>query len=250
MDGKLEFYPDGTASIAWSAAELPVPLDKVLCLMQEVDLMGELVPFVKSAEVLHQFSWNDADRLIRIVSTPPIPFVSGLEATSQRFGFDLLDVDPWRGLCLVETGPEWTPAEGAPASSARYRELPPFPPWKKGLRQIDVQTVVALARPSGANGELTTIFFSGKGDIKVPRYMLPDSLLTWLIKHIGRFVFRQALDIVSKFGDSEHGRRLETSDFYPPLHSRIAEFLAAEVIRDNAQGEARDKSAEMESDGV
>jgi len=105
VQATVEFYPDGNMDIHWSASNLPIPMASVVCFVQEIDLLSELAPFVVSSGVVHQFPWNDADRLVRVASKPPIPLVSGVEAVTQRFGFDLLDT-PWTGFCFVECGPD------------------------------------------------------------------------------------------------------------------------------------------------
>lgn len=193
----------------------------VLCLVNEVDLLGEVVPYIVSSGVLHQFASNEADRLVRVVSKPPIPFVSGLESVAQRFGFDLLDT-PWEALCLVEMGPEWERPAGAEAE--QWRQVPRPPPFQKGYRQVDVKSVVALGRPVGPEGKLSTILFSGKGALKVPRSLLPNWLVTWLVKTIGRLIYQQALERVATFDSSKFGPRLKDSSFYAELHRRIAQF--------------------------
>jgi len=225
VDAVVEFFPDGTGSIKWTASELPVPFTKVLCLVHEIDLLGDLAPFVKSSEMLHQFPSNEADRLIRVHSKPPIPFVSGLEMTAQRFGFDLLET-PWNSFGLVEVGPTWEKPPGA--ESEQYRGVPRPSPAQKGLKQVDVKSTIVLGRPVGLSGELTTIFFSGKGDLNVPRSLLPDWLIKWLIKLIGRFLFQRALERVAKFDSSEHGRRFQKNKLYEDLNSRIAEHMQAQ----------------------
>jgi len=227
----IEFFADGSASIMWTAFDLPLPLPKVICLVHEIDLIGDLVPFVKDAGVLHQFSSNAADRLVRVVSQPPIPMVSGLEAVAQRFCYDLLD-SAWEAFCLVEVGPTWTSCDSSPDAGTQSREeqwrgVRKPPPFKQGLRQVEVKKVVALARPCGPGGENTTILFSGRGDMKVPRSLLPNWLCSWLVKTIGRYVYQQALDRTAKFESSKHGERMRGSDFYPDLHSRIKAYVDA-----------------------
>jgi len=101
----VELYPDGSVDIHWSANMLPIPMASVVCFVQEIGLLSEFAPFVVSSGVVHQFLWNDADSLVRVASKPPIPFVQGGEAVTQRFGFDLLDT-PWTGFCFVECGPD------------------------------------------------------------------------------------------------------------------------------------------------
>jgi hypothetical protein len=217
VEATVEFFPDGSASLQWSARNLPVPLPFVLCLVHEIDLLGDLVPFLQVSECLHQFDTNEADRLICMVSKPPIPFVSGIETTAQRFGFDLLDT-PWRGFCLMETSPEWTPT---------YRELPRPKPKSPSARQAEVKTMVALGRPAGLSGELTTSFFTVSGNLKISRWMLPDTLIAYLVKLIGKFIFQKALEKVNTFQSSEHGKRMASSSFYLPLHEKINSFVAA-----------------------
>jgi len=229
VDIRLEFLPDNTAMIEWSAVGIPIPLPLILCLVHEIDLLGEIAPWIESCGVLHQFPANEADRLVRIVSKPPIPFVPGFEAVAQRYGFDLLDT-PWQAMCLVESSPAWQKAEDASASAReQWRGVPRPPPYQKGLKEVDVKTIVALARPAGQKGERTVIIFSGKGDLKVPRWLLPNSLLSLLVKTIAKFVYQKALDRVAQFDSSEHGRRLKGSSFYAKLHSRIAQHLAAKA---------------------
>ncbi len=58
-------------------------MKKVCCLVHEFDLVKDIAPFVDVAEVLHQFPWNEPDRIVRVISRPPIPFVSGLELGSS-----------------------------------------------------------------------------------------------------------------------------------------------------------------------
>jgi len=240
VEALVEFFPDGMASIRWTAAELPVPLPYIVCMVNEVDLFGEIAPFIESAVTLHQFPWNEADRLVRIVSRPPIPLVSGLEAVHQRFGFDLLDT-PYEGFCMVDGPPIWEKVPptaaavgggagdpgGGGTEDVHYRGVPRAPPARKGLRQVDVKNGVALGRPVGHRGELTTITFFGMGDLKVPRMILPNKLITILVTQIGRFIFRRARERVAGFEASEHGARLRGSAFYATLHRRIAAFVEA-----------------------
>jgi hypothetical protein len=238
VEAVVEFFADGTVSLMWTAFKLPVPMPYVLCMVQEVDLLGDIAPFVKNAGVLHQFSSNEADRLIRVVSQPPIPMVAGLEAVSQRFGYDLLDT-PWEAFCLVEIGPEWVdskkdtsegPAQKKkPVSTGQWRGVHKPPLFQKGLKEVDVKKVVALGCPVGPKGECTTILFSGKGDLKVPRWLLPNGLISWLVKLIGRFIYTRALDRVAKFDSSAHGERLRNSTFYPELYRRIEEHVKAKT---------------------
>jgi len=244
VEAVVEFCPDGGASLMWTAFDLPVPLPYVLCMVQEVDLLGDIAPYVKDAGVLHQFSSNEADRLVRVISQPPIPMVSGLEAVSQRFGYDLLDT-PWEAFCLVEVGPDWSSGSQAsltPSSAQKspktagnpleqWRGVSRPPPYQKGLKQVDVKKVVALGCPAGPTGQCTTILFSGAGDLKVPRGLLPNWLISWLVKLIGKFIYQRALDRVDKFDSSAHGARLRASDFYPELYRRIEEHVAAKVKR-------------------
>lgn len=244
VEAVVEFFPDGTALLMWTAFDLPVPLPYVLCMVHEVDLLGDIAPFVKDAGVLHQFSSNEADRLVRVISQPPIPMVSGLEAVAQRFGYDLLDT-PWEAFCLVEVGPEWSsgndaspsppPAQKGPAKPAtaeQWRGVDRPPIYQKGLKQVDVKKVVALGCPAGPTGECTTIIFSGRGDLKVPRMLLSNWLISWLVKLIGKFIYGRARDRVAKFDSSAHGDRLRSSSFYPELYRRIEEHVAAKVKRD------------------
>eukprot|EP00747_Dinoflagellata_sp_TGD_P083795 gnl/TRDRNA2_/TRDRNA2_162259_c2_seq2.p1 gnl/TRDRNA2_/TRDRNA2_162259_c2~~gnl/TRDRNA2_/TRDRNA2_162259_c2_seq2.p1 ORF type:complete len:485 (-),score=94.05 gnl/TRDRNA2_/TRDRNA2_162259_c2_seq2:95-1408(-) len=227
VEAVVEFYPDDTVSLNWKAVNLPAPLPYVICLVQEIDLLGDVAPFIETSGVIHQFSSNEADRIVRVVNKPPIPFVAGLEALAQRFGFDLLDT-PWQGLCLVETCPDWQPEPGAaPDAAPTYRGVPKPAPFRPRMQQVEVKTVVALGCPVGPRGELTTIFFSGKGDLKVPRKLLPDWVLTWLIPLIGRIIYSRACERIAAFDSSRHGERLRGSVFYAELHRRIAEFIAA-----------------------
>lgn len=224
VEAVVEFFPDGSASIEWAAFELPIPMPYVLCLVHEVDLLGEVVPFIVNSSVLHQFPWNEADRLVRVVSKPPIPFVSGLEGVAQRFCFDLLDT-PWQAFALVEQGPKWESAQGQKgAQGQHWRQVPKPPPFQKGLRQVDMKSVVALGQPVGPEGKLTTILFSAKGKLKVPRNMLPDWLVAWLVKTTGRLVYQQALERVASFDSTKFGPRLKDSKLYAELHQRIAKF--------------------------
>eukprot|EP00929_Paragymnodinium_shiwhaense_P115353 TRINITY_DN8414_c0_g1_i2.p1 TRINITY_DN8414_c0_g1~~TRINITY_DN8414_c0_g1_i2.p1 ORF type:complete len:540 (-),score=151.18 TRINITY_DN8414_c0_g1_i2:160-1779(-) len=232
VEGVVEFFPDGSASIQWTALELPVPLPYVLCLVNEIDLLGEVAPYIKSSGVIKQFPWNEADRLVRVVSEPPIPFVSGVEAVAQRYGFDLLDT-PWEAFLLVETGAEWMLPPGAsdPKAEKQWRGVPKPPPFRKGLKEVETKAVVALGRPVGPDGQLTTVLFSGTGDVKIPRSMLPNWLITWLVKLIGRFIFSKALDRIKQFDTTEHGRRLKGSDFYRQLGERIEAHSRAKTAK-------------------
>ncbi|CAE8606766.1 unnamed protein product, partial [Polarella glacialis] len=232
---ELEFFPDGTVSLQWTAYELPVPLPYVLCLVHEIDLLGQVAPFIVSSGVLHQFPWNDADRLVRVVSKPPIPFVPGLAAIAQRFGFDLLDT-PWEAFCLVEEGPTW--------EAGQWRGISRPPPYQSGLKEVEVKSVAALGRPAGPSGDLTTVIFAGKGDLKVPRGMLPNWLVSWLLKTIGRFIYQRALEAVAKFDTSEYGPRLQNSSFYVGLHRRIAEFTQRKAAAAAAQSRSGGNAAQ------
>lgn len=246
VEATVEFYPDGSASLMWTAFDLPVALPYVLCMVHEVDLLADIAPFVKNAQVLHQFSSNEADGLVRVNSQPPIPFVAGLEAVAQRFGYDLLDT-PWESFCLVEIGPDWVSPPGkkeepvskkgkdAAAVPDRWRGVDRPPPFKSGLKHVDVKKVVALGCPSGPKGDLTTILFSGRGDLKVPRMLLSNWLIHWLVKLIGKYIYGKALDIVAKFDSSAHGDRLRGSSFYPELYRRIEEHVAAKAARATAE---------------
>lgn len=228
VEGVVEFFPDGSAAIQWTALDIPVAMPYVLCLVHEIDLVGEIAPFIKSCGVLHQFPWNEADRLVRVVSEPPIPFVSGIEAVAQRYGFDLLDT-PWEAFLLVETGAEWETPSGSALKEAtgQWRGVPKPPPFRKGLKEVETKAVVALGRPVGPDGQNTTVLFSGAGDVKIPRSMLPNWLITWLVKQIGKYVYKQALDRIKEFETSEHGRRLRGSEFYSKLNERIAAHAAS-----------------------
>mmetsp|Transcript_113098 Transcript_113098/g.305202 ORF Transcript_113098/g.305202 Transcript_113098/m.305202 type:complete len:156 (+) Transcript_113098:409-876(+) len=149
-----------------------------------------------------------------------------MEAVAQRFGFDLLET-PWAGLCMVECAPEWAQVGDAVPS---WRGVARPPPYQTGLRQVEVKTVVALGCPCGQNGELTTIFFSGKGDLKVPRRLLPNWLIRNLVTLMGKFIYQRTIEIVAKFDTSEHGKRLRNADassFYSTLNKRIAKFVEA-----------------------
>jgi len=228
VEAFMEFFPDGSASIQWSASELPISVTKVMCLIHEIDLIGSLVPFIQHAACLHQFQWNDADRIVRVVSKPPIPFVAGLDAVSQRFGFDLLD-SPWGGMCLVECSPNWVEGDGQ-----QWRGVPRPAPYEARLKQVDVKTMVALGRPCGKLGELTTVFFTARGDLKVPRSMLPNWLVCNLVKLIGKFIYQHALEVVAKFDSSEHGQRLHgvSSPLYDTLDQRVARFIQGTLHED------------------
>mmetsp|Transcript_48955 Transcript_48955/g.116411 ORF Transcript_48955/g.116411 Transcript_48955/m.116411 type:complete len:471 (+) Transcript_48955:76-1488(+) len=225
VDAVIEFFRDGSASIRWTAQDLPIQLARVVSLVHEVDLLGELAPYIESSSVLHQFPWSPADRMVRVVSKPPIPFVSGMEAIAQRFGYDLLDT--FGGLCLVETSPNWDEAEGA------YRGVPKPPLFRSGLREIEVKRAVALGCPSGQHGELTSITFVGKGKLMIPRKLLPDWLISQLVKFIGVFIFRRALERIAAYEGSEHWRRVQESNFYANINSRIDEYLAAKNSTDS-----------------
>merc|ERR1712217_236233 len=205
----------------WTASDLPVPLSYLCCLIHEIDLLIDVAPFIVTSGVVHQFPWNDTDRLVRVVSKPPIPFVSGLEAVSQRFCFDLLDT-PWEAFCLVDFGPEWTKVPNA--SQEVWRGVPKPPPYQKGLKGVEVKKIVALGKPCGPEGKLTTIIFSGRGDLKVPRWMLPNSLITWLTKTVGRYVFEKAMELVAKFDSSNFAPRLTSNPLYSDVNERIAKF--------------------------
>eukprot|EP00416_Gambierdiscus_australes_P035576 CAMPEP_0171099514 /NCGR_PEP_ID=MMETSP0766_2-20121228/51789_1 /TAXON_ID=439317 /ORGANISM="Gambierdiscus australes, Strain CAWD 149" /LENGTH=449 /DNA_ID=CAMNT_0011559159 /DNA_START=62 /DNA_END=1408 /DNA_ORIENTATION=+ len=224
VDAEVEFFPDGEVQIQWAATDLPVPLVYVICMVNEVDLLGDIVPFIHSSGVLHQFPLNEGDRLVRIISKPPIPFVGGLEAVTQRFGFDLLDT-PWEGICLVDLSPPWSAESTETGKSPELWRGTERPVQQKGMRQVEAKNVVALGRPAGKDGELTTILFSAYGNIKVPRSMLPNRLLKWLVPLVGRFVYNRALERVAKIDNSEHGRRLRSSSFYAAVRSRIARFV-------------------------
>mmetsp|Transcript_76270 Transcript_76270/g.166529 ORF Transcript_76270/g.166529 Transcript_76270/m.166529 type:complete len:513 (-) Transcript_76270:61-1599(-) len=225
----LEFFPDGTASIEWSALELPVPLTYIQCLIQEVDLLDTIVPFIVNSGCLHEFPWNSADRILRVVSKPPIPFVPGMEAVAQRFAFDLLDT-PWKGLCLVECSPDWKAEK--PGQPPTWRSVKKPAPYQSGLKDVDVKTVVALGRPCGPTGQWTSVYFNGCGNLKVPRSLLPNWLIRQLVTLIGRFVYQRALEIVNKFDTTEYGKRLANAgpnSFYPTLKSRIKEHVEAQA---------------------
>jgi len=220
----VEFFPDGSASIQWVASDLPVPMPYVVCLVHEVDLLGNLAPFILSSSVVKQFPWNQADRLIRVVSKPPIPFVTGLESLAQRYCFDLLDT-PWEAFCLVEEMPQW--AKAPAGKGEQWRGVPRPPPYQRGMKQVELRSATALGCPVGARGELTTILFSARGVLKVPRSLLPNWLVSWLVKTIGRFIYQQALNRVAEFDTSEFAPRLKSSSFYATLHERIARFVEA-----------------------
>jgi len=227
-EGVLEFFPDGkTVSVQWVAKDLPVTLQHAIAFIHEIDLLVDMVPFLVCAEVLHQFPWNSADRLVRVASRPPIPFVAGLEAVAQRFGFDLLDT-PWAGLCLVESGPRWLDSEPNAQCRPLHRGVPKPPPYASGFRSVEVKNMCALARPTGRRGELTTIICSASGDLKVPRSLLPNWLISYLVKTIGRMVFARAMDRVAKFDSSEHGARIQGNPFYKDLSERINQHLASQ----------------------
>lgn len=229
VEVKVEFFADGSAAVEWTALDLPIPLPYVMCMVHEVDLIGSLVPYIHNASTLHEFPWNPVDRVIRIVTKPPIPFVKGFEAVAQRFGFDLLDT-PWGGLCMVEMGPKWK-ERGTGAGGANWRGLPKPPMYQAGLKEIDVHTVIALGRPCGPKGEWTTVLFSAKANLGVPRSLLPNWLLTWLIKLIARFVFQHAVDHVAKFDKTDHGARLQgpSKAFYAELWRRVRQAVEAQT---------------------
>jgi len=222
----IEFYPDGSADMNWSASNLPIPMSYVVCFVQEIDLLSELAPFVVSSGVVHQFPWNDADRLVRICSKPPIPFAQGFEAVAQRFGFDLLDT-PWEGFCLVECGPDWQQSPNA--GSAGHRDVPRPAPTEKAFKQVEIKTVAALGQPVGAAGQQSTIIFSGSGNLKLPRNLLPNWLIQWLIQKIFIFVYQKALERVAEFEKSAFGPRLKTSSLYATMHQRITKFSEAKA---------------------
>jgi hypothetical protein len=226
VQATVEFYPDGSADIQWSASNLPIPMAYLVCLVQEIDLLSELAPFVVSSGVVHQFPWNDADRLVRVASKPPIPFVQGFEVVAQRFGFDLLDT-PWEGFCLVECGPDWQ--QGSSVGSSRHRGVPRPAPTEKGFKQVEVKTVAALGRPVGAQGQQSTIIFSGAGNLKIPRNLLPNWLIQWLIQKVGTFIYQKALERVSEFDKTAFGPRLRASSLYATMHQRITQFTEAKA---------------------
>lgn len=192
MQAKIEFMSDGSVAASMVAMDLPIHLTHAICMVNEVDLAKDLAPYVEHSGALHQFPWNEADKLVRMVSKPPIPLVAGLEVIAQRFAFDLLDT-PLGGFCLYETNPCW---RGSPPS---YRGVQKPAPFRKGLKQVDVQATVALGRPSGPDGELTSVVVAATGDLKVPRRLLPNWLVTWLFKLIAKHVYRQVLDRVAQF---------------------------------------------------
>jgi len=227
VDAFIEFFPDGSVASEWVATDLPIPLSYMVCLANEIDLLPEIAPFMVKAEVVKQFDTNEADRIVRIVSKPPIPFVAGFEQTSTSLSFDLFDT-PWRGICLVQNNPKWEAA--SKDQRPQWRGCPQPNPFQAGLREIDVKRVVALARPSGERGELTTIVFSAKGDLKLPRSMIPNWLISWLAQQIGKFLYQRTLARISKFDETEHGERLRnhSTSFYSDLHRRIAEFVQRE----------------------
>eukprot|EP00971_Amphidinium_carterae_P133959 2654650-Amphidinium_carterae.1 len=76
----VEFFRDGSVSLRWTAEDLPCPLPYIIAMVHEVDLLGEIAPYIETSSVVHQFPWSPADRIVRVVSKPPIPLVSGVEA--------------------------------------------------------------------------------------------------------------------------------------------------------------------------
>jgi len=219
----IEFNADGSISVDWSAFDLPVELPAVLCLVHEIDLIGELVPFIQDARLVNEFPWNEADRIIRIVSKPPIPGISAVEIVGQRFAYDLLDT-PWEGLCLVESSPEWA---GDPSTFRGVDRPASYP----GAKQVDVRKLAALARPSGKHGELTTLIISTNATVKIPRALLPNWLLQWLIPKVAHMVYKQALERLKNIENTEHGRRLRgrSAPLYNHLRARIQEFVASKT---------------------
>merc|ERR1719330_261531 len=219
----MEFFPDSSVAVEWTAFDLPFSLPMVLCLVHEVDLIGEFAPYIAKAQVVHQFPWNEADRLVRVVSQPPIPGISALEIVAQRFGFDLLDT-PWGGLCMVESSPIWSEAAAGAGEKWRGARRPAVHP---GAKQIDVRQLAALAQPGGTRGELTTLIVSTNAHVKIPRSWLPNWLVSWLITKVGQMIYRHALDRVAKIDSTEHGKRLrgKTSRLYEHLRGRIQAFI-------------------------
>merc|ERR1712232_993378 len=163
-------------------------------------------------------------------------------SVNQRFGFDLLDTD-WRGFVAVAFGPDWGGKASGPAkankdgsnsgsgissggadssssSAGTWRGVERPPPYQKHFKQVEVKRLAALGRPVGQKGLCTTIFFCGHGNLNVPRSLLPNWVISWLVKLIGRFVYKKALELVSAFDTSEHGKRLRVSGFYAEVRKR------------------------------
>eukprot|EP00927_Polykrikos_kofoidii_P036893 TRINITY_DN31106_c0_g1_i1.p1 TRINITY_DN31106_c0_g1~~TRINITY_DN31106_c0_g1_i1.p1 ORF type:complete len:500 (+),score=67.14 TRINITY_DN31106_c0_g1_i1:76-1500(+) len=220
VTGRIEFFADGTVSIDWTAVELPLSVARILCMVHEVDLLGDIAPYIDRSEVLHQFPFNAADRLIRIITDPPIPFVGGVEAVIQRCCFDLLGT-PWGAFCLFDSAPGWKTAHG--------KGVPEPPLFRAGLRKAEVKEKIAVVRMAGQRGELSTLLFSAKIDTKISRRLLPNWLVSWLVKIIARTIFERAMNLVSKFDATEHGSRLQSNPLYQEVSERIEAILAAKA---------------------
>jgi len=140
---------------------------------------------------------------------------------SQRFGFDLLDT-PWEGFCLVESGPDWQ--RDSSVGSTTHRGVPRPAPTQKGFKQLEVKTVAALGQPVGPRGQQSTIIFSAVGNLKIPRSLLPNWLIQWLIQKIGTVIYQKALERLAEFDNSSFGPRLRSSSLYATMHQRIDKF--------------------------
>jgi len=53
------------------------------------------------------------------------------------------------------------------------------------FKLAEIKTMAALGRPVGTTGQQSTIIFSGSANLKIPRKLLPNSLIQWLIQKTG-----------------------------------------------------------------
>lgn len=221
VKGSMEFLGGGQVAICWSAERLPFPLAQIIAFIQEIDLFGLVLPFIHSAEMVHQFG-SYADRLIRIISKPPIPFISGFEVVAQRLGMDLLET-PFAGVALAEFSPVFQQEGGDPHVKS-WRGLPEIPRDKK-YKTIEAKRVFAIGQPLGADARHTTIHFAGEGEVKVPRALLPNAVLHFVIKTVGQVAYSRVASRLKEFETSPWAERVRgRPDFYDRLEERIASF--------------------------
>eukprot|EP00746_Dinoflagellata_sp_MGD_P034186 gnl/MRDRNA2_/MRDRNA2_181615_c0_seq1.p1 gnl/MRDRNA2_/MRDRNA2_181615_c0~~gnl/MRDRNA2_/MRDRNA2_181615_c0_seq1.p1 ORF type:complete len:415 (+),score=69.85 gnl/MRDRNA2_/MRDRNA2_181615_c0_seq1:124-1245(+) len=221
VNGSLEFLGGGRVAICWSAERLPFPLAQIIAFIQEIDLFGLVVPFIHSAEMIHQFG-SYADRLIRIISKPPIPFISGFEVVAQRLGMDLLDT-PFEGVALAEFSPVFQ-EESDSINTKSWRGLPEVPRDKK-YKTIEAKRVFAIGQPLGADARHTTVHFAGEGEVKVPRALLPNAVLNFIIRNVGQVAYSRVASRLKEFESSPWAERVRARpDFYDRLTERIESF--------------------------
>jgi len=89
--------------------------------------------------------------------------------------------------------------------------------------------MAALGRPVGTTGQQSTIIFSGSANLKIPRKLLPNWLIQWLIQKMDTFIYQKALERVAEFDNSSFGPRLRTSSLYATMHQRITQFSEAKA---------------------